>query len=302
MRRTLTTLLSAALLAPLAAVPASAQQAEPGFVSIFDGKTLDGWMLVRGRGEGYGVKDGVLFCAEGGGGNLLTEKQYDNFVLRFEFKMPPEGSNNGLGIRTPKEGDAAYQGMELQILDEKAALAGKTLGGVGAGAIGAEIGRRASHFGMRVLGIRRSGEPLPDFEAVVRPDRLLEVLAQSDFVCVTVPATDATSRLIGPEQFRAMKAGAFFVNIARGSVVDEAELIRALRDGSLAGAALDVYEKEPPEDDNPLWDMPNVIMTPHISGMLDTNEERLVSIFADNLVRYRSGAPLRNMVDLARGY
>ena len=125
MRRTLTTLLSAALLAPLAAVPASAQQAEPGFVSIFDGKTLDGWMLVRGRGEGYGVKDGVLFCAEGGGGNLLTEKQYDNFVLRFEFKMPPEGSNNGLGIRTPKEGDAAYQGMELQILDEKAALAGK---------------------------------------------------------------------------------------------------------------------------------------------------------------------------------
>jgi phosphoglycerate dehydrogenase-like enzyme len=186
--------------------------------------------------------------------------------------------------------------------EPKAALAGKTLGVVGAGAIGAEIGRRASHFGMRVLGIRRSGEPLPDFEAVVRPDRLLEVLAQSDFVCVTVPATDATSRLIGPEQFRAMKAGAFFINIARGSVVDEAELIRALRDGSLAGAALDVYEKEPPEDDNPLWDMPNVIMTPHISGMLDTNEERLVSIFADNLVRYRSGAPLRNMVDLARGY
>lgn len=125
MRRTMTFLLAAGLLAAIPSTPMVAQQSEAGFVSLFDGKTLDGWTLVRGRGEGYGVKDGVLFCAEGGGGNLLTEKQYSNFVLRFEFKMPPEGSNNGLGIRTPMEGDAAYQGMELQILDEKAALAGK---------------------------------------------------------------------------------------------------------------------------------------------------------------------------------
>lgn len=125
MRRTMTFILAAGLLAAIPSTPTVAQQAEPGFVSIFDGKTLNGWTLVRGRGEGYGVKDGVLFCAEGGGGNLLTEKQYSNFVLRFEFKMPPAGSNNGLGIRTPMQGDAAYQGMELQILDEKAALAGK---------------------------------------------------------------------------------------------------------------------------------------------------------------------------------
>ena len=125
MRRTMNIIMAAALLGAMPATPAVAQQAEAGFVSIFDGKTLNGWTLVRGRGEGYGVKDGVLFCAAGGGGNLLTEKQYGNFVLRFEFKMPPEGSNNGLGIRTPMEGDAAYQGMELQILDEKAALAGK---------------------------------------------------------------------------------------------------------------------------------------------------------------------------------
>ena len=125
MRRTMTFVLAAGLLAAMPSTPTVAQQAEPGFVSIFDGKTLNGWTLVRGRGDGYGVKDGVLFCADGGGGNLLTEKQYSDFVLRFEFRMPPEGSNNGLGIRTPMEGDAAYQGMELQILDEKAALAGK---------------------------------------------------------------------------------------------------------------------------------------------------------------------------------
>ncbi len=100
-------------------------QVEAGFTPLFDGKSLAGWTLVGGKGEGYGVKDGVLFCAKGGGGKLLTDKEYSDFVLRFEFRMPAEGSNNGLGIRTPREGDAAYQGMELQIIDEAAALAGK---------------------------------------------------------------------------------------------------------------------------------------------------------------------------------
>jgi hypothetical protein len=103
----------------------AAPEPEAGFTSIFDGKTLDGWQVIGQRGEGYGVKDGVLFCAKGGGGKLLTTKEYGDFVLRFEFKMPPEGSNNGLGIRAPLEGNAAYEGIELQILDEKAALAGK---------------------------------------------------------------------------------------------------------------------------------------------------------------------------------
>jgi hypothetical protein len=102
-----------------------AQAGDAGFTPLFDGKSLSGWTTVGQRGEGYGVKDGVLYCAKGGGGKLITDKQYGNFVLRFDFKMPEEGSNNGLGIRTPREGDAAYQGIELQILDEKAALAGK---------------------------------------------------------------------------------------------------------------------------------------------------------------------------------
>jgi len=118
--------LSSALVLSLALAPALvAQQAETGFTSLFDGKTLAGWTLIGAHGEGYGVKDGVLFCAKGGGGKLLTDKEFSDFVLRFEFRMPAEGSNNGLGIRAPKEGDAAYQGIELQILDEKAALAEK---------------------------------------------------------------------------------------------------------------------------------------------------------------------------------
>jgi hypothetical protein len=90
---------------------------EKGFVSLFDGKTLNGWKLVRGHGPGYVVKDNTIVCPKDGGGNLYTEKEYANFVFRFEFRTEP-GGNNGVGIRAPFEGDAAYQGMEIQILDD----------------------------------------------------------------------------------------------------------------------------------------------------------------------------------------
>jgi hypothetical protein len=118
--KTLTSLLIICLL--LVAGEASSQNKQPkatetGFVSLFDGKSLTGWKLVRGRGPGYLVKDGTLVCPLDGGGNLFTEKEYSNFVFRFEFKTEP-GGNNGVGIRAPLEGDAAYQGMEIQILDD----------------------------------------------------------------------------------------------------------------------------------------------------------------------------------------
>jgi hypothetical protein len=96
----------------------SGKSTEPGFISLFDGKTMKGWTLIKGVGPGYVVKDGVLVCPLDGGGNLLTEKEYGNFIFRFEFKTEP-GGNNGVGIRTPLEGDAAYQGMEIQILDDQ---------------------------------------------------------------------------------------------------------------------------------------------------------------------------------------
>lgn len=97
---------------------------ESGFTSLFDGQTLNGWKLVGAKGGGYGVTNGVIFCARGGGGNLLTEQEYGDFILRFEFKLE-DGSNNGVGIRAPLDGDAAYTGMEIQILEEGAALRGK---------------------------------------------------------------------------------------------------------------------------------------------------------------------------------
>src|SRR5262245_12107464 len=100
-----------------AATPSWSAQVEEGFTSLFDGGTLNGWKLVDKRGDGYGVKNGAIYCAKGGGGRLYTEKEYADFVLRFEFKLE-DGSNNGLGIRAPYEGDPAYVAMELQILDD----------------------------------------------------------------------------------------------------------------------------------------------------------------------------------------
>src|SRR3977135_1315914 len=108
----------AVLLAAVVAV--SAMGVEPGFVSLFDGKSLDGWQIVGQKGSGYIVEKGLLVCPADGGGNLFTTKEYANFVLRFEFRLF-EGSNNGIGIRAPLVGDAAYQGMEIQILDDGAA-------------------------------------------------------------------------------------------------------------------------------------------------------------------------------------
>jgi Domain of Unknown Function (DUF1080) len=120
MMKSLTSMIAFFLL--MFAVNAKAQDAKPkpdekGFVALFDGKGLAGWKLVRGHGPGYVVKDGLLVCPSDGGGNLFTEKEYSNFVFRFEFKTEP-GGNNGVGIRAPLEGDAAYQGMEIQILDD----------------------------------------------------------------------------------------------------------------------------------------------------------------------------------------
>lgn len=117
MKKSLTLLFSIVLMASLT-VPGSSAKDEPGFTPLFDGKTLNGWKLVRGHGPGYVVKDNTIACPADGGGNLYTEKEYANFVFRFEFKVEA-GGNNGVGIRAPYEGDAAYQGMEIQILDDQ---------------------------------------------------------------------------------------------------------------------------------------------------------------------------------------
>lgn len=183
-------------------------------------------------------------------------------------------------------------------------LAGGTLGIIGLGHIGRRVAQLGRAFGMRVLGLRRSASTDPDLDAdvIYPPTALTNLLAASDFVVITVPRTPATHHLIGEPELRAMRPHAYLANVARGDVIDEAALVRALREGWIAGAGLDVTDHEPLDPASPLWTMPNVYLSPHTSGNTTRYGERLMDLFLDNLDRYRTGRPLLNVVDPLRGY
>ena len=182
-------------------------------------------------------------------------------------------------------------------------IEGSTMGLLGLGAIGAKTAEKAKALGMNVLGFRRNPEkPAPNVDKMYGSDGLNELLSQSDWVVVTVAATPETNGLIGETQLKAMKTSAHVINIARGKVIDEAVLIKALNEKWIAGAGLDVFEKEPLPEDSPLWDMKNVIITPHFAGATPFYIDRLVDIFTENLKRYQAGEPLINVVNKELGY
>ena len=133
-------------------------------------------------------------------------------------------------------------------------------------------------------------------------DQVLKLLPEADFVVLTVPMTRETQGLIGEHELRAMKPTAFIINIGRGGTIQEQVLVRALQEGWIAGAGLDVFETEPLPADSPLWDMENVIITSHYSGLTPRYHERAMNIFLDNLRRYQASEPLRNVVDKKLGY
>ena len=180
-------------------------------------------------------------------------------------------------------------------------LHGKTVGVLGLGAIGQQVATVSRCLGMRVLGTRRSrGEGVAD--EVFTPDRLLEMLPRCDFVVVTLPLTPETRGLVGERELRAMKPTAYLVNVARGNIVDESALVRALRDGWIAGAAFDVFAQEPLPPDSELWALPNLIVTPHMAGNFAAYLDRVMDILRENLRRYLAGEPLINLLDKQRGY
>jgi phosphoglycerate dehydrogenase-like enzyme len=184
-------------------------------------------------------------------------------------------------------------------------LYGATVGIVGIGHIGAEVGRLAKAFGCRVIATKRSAVAIETTEfadEILPASELPRVLAESDYVVLSMPLTPETRGMIGEKELRSMKPTAALVNIARGPVVDEQALIRALNEGWIAGAALDVFDQEPLPADSPLWDMENVIVSPHISGGTEIYNFRAVDIFCDNLRRHLAGEPLLNVVDPDRGY
>ena len=186
---------------------------------------------------------------------------------------------------------------------EPIALQGRTLLVVGLGGIGSEVARRGKGFGMRVLATRRSDTPPPPYvDRQARAEDLAELLPEADVVVLCVPLTKQTEGMIGRRELEAMKTGAFLVNIGRGKVVVTDALVKALQDGHLAGAGLDVTDPEPLPPDHPLWSMHNVVITPHVSGRSALTGERRQTIYLENLRRFGAGEPLLNVVDKQAGY
>jgi phosphoglycerate dehydrogenase-like enzyme len=185
-------------------------------------------------------------------------------------------------------------------------LTGKTLLIVGLGRIGEALAVRARPFGVRVVAVKHDPESRHD--AGVGVDELLpigaldEALSRADHVCLTVPLTPATHHLMDARRLGRMPPSAFLYNVSRGAVIDEAALVEALGAGKLAGAGLDVFEEEPLPAQSPLWDLENVILTPHVAGVTPLYYQRTAALFADNLERFLSARPLANQFDRARGY
>jgi phosphoglycerate dehydrogenase-like enzyme len=179
-------------------------------------------------------------------------------------------------------------------------VAGSTLGVVGLGGIGRQVARRGHGIGMNVLACRRSattGSTDPDVDALFPPEKLHELLGRSDAVVAAVPESAETVGLFGPAEFAAMRPGSIFVNVGRGSAVDEEALVGALGSGQLRAAAIDVVAAEPLAEDSPLWEAPNLYISAHCSTSTDRFYTNLYSLFRENVRRYLDGSPLINEMD-----
>lgn len=172
----------------------------------------------------------------------------------------------------------------------------------GFGGIGRAVAEKAKVFGMTVAAVKRSRTDELFADEVYSTEDIMTALPSADVVVAALPATPDTDHFFDAEKFAAMKEGAFFINIARASVVDEAALIGALQSGHLAGAALDVFSKEPLPADHPFWDMKNVLMTPHTASMTRDFWDRLLDLLQDNFAAWSLGQPLLNVVDKKKGY
>lgn len=196
-------------------------------------------------------------------------------------------------------------------------LRDSTVGIVGYGSIGRQVSRLLHSFGASVLATKRDvmhpadngyipdgmGDPQGDFlTRLYPPQAIASMISECDFVVVTVPLTPDTRNLIGQKEIAVMKPTAFLVDVSRGGVIDSTALIQALQDERIAGAALDVFAQEPLSSDSPLWQMPNVFISPHVSGSTPYYDQRAVALFTQNLENYLTGKPLLNLVNTQLGY
>jgi phosphoglycerate dehydrogenase-like enzyme len=301
---------------------------EPGFHR--DGTGADWW---RGQLEHadalYGIPDldparlaetvarngelqWVHTMAAGGGGQVKAAGLTDDQLARVRF-------TTSAGVHGTSLAEFAVFGVlagakELPRLttDQRAhrwparwvmrPVAGSTVVVLGLGGIGAEVARLSANLGMRVIGASRSGRPVEHVDQVIAIDDLADVLPTVDAVVATLPGTASTEGLLDAAFFAALRSGATFVNVGRGTVVDEPALIEALQHGQVGFAALDVVAAEPLAEHSPLWDLPQVLISPHTAALTDTEEERIVRLFAENAGRLLDGRPLRNVVDTVEFY
>ena len=256
-----------------------------------EGALADGirWVHVLGAGvDGFpldALAGRTVTCSKGASAPAIAEFVLAS-MLAFEKRLPETW------VREPP---AEWNVATLGSLD------GKTLGVVGLGAIGSAVAKRALAFDMEVLGLRRTDRPSHIPGVTVGPD-LDELLARSDHLVLAAPATASTARLLDEATLGKVKPGVHVVNISRGSLIDQDALLTALDDGRVALASLDVVDPEPLPAGHPLYAHPRVHLSPHVSWSSPQTIVRTFEIFADNLTRYRNGAPLRGHVDLEAGY
>jgi D-2-hydroxyacid dehydrogenase (NADP+) len=210
--------------------------------------------------------------------------------------------NRGLNLFMRFQSERKWMHKEAMVfpLDE---LEGKTIGIIGLGSIGKETARKARAFGMHVIGLSRTRpEKFGYLDEFMTPANLSRLLQKSDFVVLCLPLTHETEGMIGEEQLSQMKPEAILINVSRGRLIRENALVKALKEGRIAGAGLDVVETEPLPTDSELWSLQNVVITPHVAWQTPHEWTRVIDIFCENLRRYSSGRPLINQVDKKSNY
>ena len=242
--------------------------------------------------------DALLFPALARSDVVLTNARgvFDEAIAEYVIALVLVYAKGLLGV-LDRQRSHVWAHRDTEMLTNRRVLV------VGTGSIGRAIGRRCLASGMFVRGVASTARPADDvFRAIHGSDELAEAAAWADFVIDVLPGTVSTRHAFDEAVFASMKPTARFINVGRGSTVDEAALADAVREGRLAGAALDVFEDEPLSEDSPLWDLPGVVVSPHMSGDFAGWRESMVELFVDNLRRYLTGEPLRNVVDKERGY
>ncbi|MFM9849506.1 MAG: D-2-hydroxyacid dehydrogenase [Hyphomicrobiaceae bacterium] len=181
-------------------------------------------------------------------------------------------------------------------------IAGKTLGILGLGAIGQELARKAAALELKVIGTKRTVEPVPHVDKVYAPEQIDEVLAQSDYVVLLLPVTEATNKLMNKERLSHMKPNAWLLNFGRGHLIVDEDLIAAAKAKTIAGAILDVFRTEPLPPEHPFWKAEGILVLPHIGGGHPTRDRMVAELFTENAKRFLAGEPLKELVDRERGY